>query len=566
MEKIWQIAPLVSKKFQDKFPEISPVILQLLFNRGMDTQEKIDEFLQPDYSQDIHDPFLLQDMKLAVQRIYKGIKKREKIVICGDYDTDGVTSTTLLFRLLKKLGATNLHFYIPDREIDGYGLNIGAIQKFKEENFNLIITCDCGISNKEEITLANSFGLDVIVTDHHREPRHLPPALAIINPQLKREKYPFKFLAGVGVAFKLGQALLRSKECSLENKEATEKWLLDLVALGTVADSMPLLGENRVLVKYGLVVLNKTKNLGLKSLIRVSSLNSEGLRSEDISFRLSPRINAAGRINQATDALNLFLSSTFAKAEEWAENLNILNTQRQKITEKIFKSVQVKPREKIIIALGEDWPGGILGLVANKLVDAFYRPALVLSRKEGEISGSGRSIDNFDLFTFLRHDEKYFKNFGGHSGAVGFTLKDEKSWEAFKKSVKERSKKALLAKDLKPFLKIEAQLEPADINWDFYEQFIGFQPFGFGNPCPNFLLLGVTLEKIQAVGRGDKHYRLFIEGGKKMIYFNSAQKMINFRPGEKIDVVFRLEINQWNGTQELQLNVLDIKKTLKNKK
>jgi single-stranded-DNA-specific exonuclease len=566
MEKIWRIAPLISKKFQDKFPEIHPVILQLLFNRGLDNQEKIDEFLRPDYSQDIHDPFLFRDMKIAVRRIYQAIKKKEKIVICGDYDTDGVASTTILFKLLKKLGAVNLHFYIPDREIDGYGLNQGAIERFVKEKFNLIITCDCGISNKEEIDLANFAGLDVIVTDHHLEPRRLPDALAIVNPQLKREKYPFRFLAGVGVAFKLGQALLRSKECIIKNKEATEKWLLDLVALGTVADSMPLLGENRVLVNYGLVVLNKTRNLGLKSLIKVSSLSPKSLSSEDISFRLSPRINAAGRINQATDALNLFLSSTAVKAEEWAQNLNSLNTQRQKITDKIFKSIQVKPREKIILALGEDWPGGILGLVANKLVDAFYRPALVLSRKDGEISGSGRSIDNFDLFAFLRQEERYFKNFGGHSGAVGFTLKNEKSWDAFQKSVRERSKKALADKDLRPFLKIEAQLEPDDINWDFYEKFIDFEPFGFGNPCPNFLLKGVSLEKIQAVGRDGKHYRLFVEGGRKMIYFNSAQKMVNFRPGEKIDVVFRLEINQWNGTQELQLNVEDIKKSQKLKK
>ena len=566
MQKIWEVSHLISKSFQDKFPEINPIILQLLANRGFKTQKKIDEFLQPDYSQDVHDPFLLKDMKKAVRRIYQAIKNNEKVVICGDYDTDGVTSSTVLFEVFKKIGVKNLQVYIPDREKDGYGLNKKAIKDFLKQKMDLIVTCDCGVSNIEEIDLANKSNIDVIVTDHHREPPKLPNSLAIINPQLSREKYPFKFLAGVGVAFKLIQGLLKDKECSLSDKEATEKWLLDLVALGTIADFMPLLGENRVLSKYGLVVLNKTRNLGLKSLIKVSSLETGSLDAGNVGYQLSPRINAAGRINHATDALGLFLSVSQDEADEHARHLNSLNTQRQKITEKVFKSIKVNEKDKIIVALDEDWPGGVLGLVANKLVNAFSRPAIVL-RKEGKnLTGSGRSTEEFDLFSFLKEQSKYFEGFGGHRGAVGFTLKGTDCFNDFKQSILKKAEKVLDSDMIAPKLFIESEISPDDINWSLYEELIKFEPFGCENSQPNFLIKNVVLEKIQAVGKNDKHYRLFIEGGRKMIYFNSASVMINFKSGEKIDIVFNLEVNQWNGTRELQMKVIDIKKSkIKNK-
>ena len=561
MQKIWEVLPSISKAFKNKFPEMNPVILQLLTNRGIKTQKKIDEFLQPDYSQDIHDPYLLKDMKKAVKRIYQAVKNKEKVVICGDYDTDGVTSSAILFEIFKKIGMEDLQVYIPDRQLDGYGLNEKAIKNFIKQKVNLIVTCDCGVSNIEEIDLANKSNIDVIVTDHHREPTELPNSFAIINPQLAREKYPFRSLAGVGVAFKLIQGLLRDKNCSLPDKEATEKWLLDLVALGTIADFMPLLEENRILSKYGLVVLNKTRNLGLQSLIKFSSLETGSLSSRNVSYQLSPRINAAGRMNQATDALNLFLSENQVDADKHAQHLNLLNTQRQKITEKIFKSIKVNEKDRIIVVLGDDWPGGILGLVSNKLVDAFSRPALVLTKKEDSISGSGRSIEGFDLFSFLKGEDKYFKGFGGHSGAVGFTLKEIDCFDNFKKRILEKGKKALDSSVLIPKLSVDVEIDLTDINWNLYEELIKFEPFGCENPQPNLLVKNVVLEKIQAVGKNDKHYRLFIEGGRKMIYFNSSSVMINFKTGEKIDIVFNLEINQWNGSQELQMKVIGIKKS-----
>jgi len=562
IQRVWEVSPSISKNFQNKFPEINPIILQLLVNRGFRTQKKIDEFLSPDYSQDIHDPFLLKDMKKAVRRIYQAVKNKEKVVICGDYDTDGVTSSTILFEVFKKIGIKSLQVSIPDRQKDGYGLNEKAVKSFIKQKIGLIVTCDCGVSNIKEIDLANKSNIDVIITDHHREPPKLPNSFAIINPHLGREKYPFKFLAGVGVAFKLIQALLKDKNCPLLDKEATEKWLLDLVALGTIADFVPLLGENRLLSKYGLVVLNKTHNLGLKSLIKHSSLETGSLGAEHVCYQLSPRINAAGRINQATDALNLFLSLNQVEADEYAKHLNSLNSQRQRITEKIFKSIKVNEKDRIIVVSGEDWPMGILGLVANKLVDAFCRPALVLGKKGKDLSGSGRSIEGFDLFSFLKENNKYFKAFGGHSGAVGFTLKGTNCFDSFKQTILEKGRQILDLDIIVPKLSIETEINIGDIDWNFYEELIKFEPFGCKNPQPNFLIKNIILEKIQSVGKNNQHYRLFAGGGRKMIYFNSASVMANFKSNQKIDIVFKLDVNQWNGTQELQMKVVDIKKSI----
>ncbi len=562
MQKVWEVSSLISKSFKNKFPEINPVILQLLANRGLKTKEEIYDFLQPDYSQNIHDPFLLKDMKKAVKRIYQAVKNKERVVICGDYDTDGVTSSTILFEIFKKIGIENLQVYIPNRQTDGYGLNKKAIKDFIKQKIDLIVTCDCGVSNVKEIDLANKSNIDVIVTDHHRKSSELPNSFAIINPQLAREKYPFKFLAGVGVAFKLIQGLLKDKNCSLQDKEATEKWLLDLVAIGTIADYVPLLGENRVLSKYGLVVLNKTRNLGLKSLIKYSSLEIGCLGATHIGYQFSPRINAAGRINHATDALNLFLSVDREEADKHAQHLNLLNSQRQKITEKIFKSIKVDKKNKIIVALGEDWPVGVLGLVANKLVNSFSRPALVLGRKGKELTGSGRSIEGFDLFSFLEKESKYFKAFGGHSGAVGFTLKGTSSFDDFRQRILKRGEKVLAPDMIAPKLFIDAEISLDDVNWGLYEELIKFEPFGCENPQPKFLIKGVILEKIQSVGKNNQHHRLFLEGGRKMIYFSSPTAIDDFKPNQKIDIVFKLDVNQWNGTKELQMKVIDVKKSV----
>ncbi len=563
MEKIWEITPKYSNKFKEKFPEINPIILQLLFSRNLDTQEKIDEFLLPDYSQDLHDPFLLQDMKKAVDRGYKAIETKEKIVICGDYDTDGITSSAILLTIFQKLGAKDITTYIPDREIEGYGLSEKMVKEFIKQKVNLIITCDCGVTNIKEIDLANQAGIEVIVTDHHCQEEELPKAFAIINPQANREKYPFKTLAGVGVAFKFIQALLSDSRCQIENKEAAEKWLLDLVALGTVADYMPLLGENRTLVKYGLVVLNKTTNLGIRSLVEKSGLELGKLNTGNITFQLSPRINAAARVKHADEALNMILAKNPFEADEFAEHLNSFNLIRQQLVEKTFQKIKSdigdKPKEMILVSLGE-YPKGVLGLCASRLLDKYSRPALVLTQRKDEIIGSGRSLPNFNLHQALTLLKKYFVRFGGHPGAVGLTISPEK-FEDFKKGILKLGEKQLKKQDLVSKLRIDAQVELNDIDWPLYEELVKFEPFGRDNWQPNLLLKNVYLKEKQMVGKTGQHCRLVIDQGKKMIYFRSNHKMEEIKVGDKLDIVFQLDVNEWNGTRELQMKVIDLKKS-----
>jgi len=565
MEKIWEIAPEIEEDFQNKFPEINPIILQLLFNRGLKTQKKIDEFLFPDYSQDLHDPFLFKNMKKAVNRIFSAIEKGEKMVVCGDYDADGITASAILFLTFKKLGAKKITVYIPDRETDGYGLNKKIVEKFIKDKVDLIITCDCGTTNFEEIKMAKKAGIDVIVTDHHCPGEGIPQVFAIINPQIENETYPFHYLAGVGVAFKLIQGILKSPKCQIDNKEGMEKWFLDLVAIGTVADSMPILGENRTLVKYGLIVLNKSANIGLRFLIKKSGLALGGIETNSIVYYLSPRLNAAARIKHAEEALKLILTEDEEKAKEFADNLNDFNKKRQVLVERVIKEIrkQIDPdsKDKILVLLGKDWPKGILGLAASKLLDEYYRPVIIISQKGKEAVGSGRSIPNLNLHEILSQLEKYFSRFGGHPGAVGLTLKDINLFEDFKKELNKIVEKKIKEEDFIPKIKIDAKVKLKDINWDFYESLVKFEPFGRDNWQPNFLLRNVVLNDLQKVGQKKQHCRLIVGGNKKMIYFCSKPEVFDFKKGDHLDVIFQLGVNQWNGQQELQFKVIDIKKS-----
>lgn len=565
MNNNWKIDKKITAQLKKKFPEINPIILQLLFNRGLKTQKDIDEFLLPDYSQDIHDPFIFKDMIKAVNRIYQGIKKKEKIVIYGDFDTDGITSTIVLKQTFKKIGGKNISTYIPDRNLEGYSLNKEIIEKFAENKVDLIVTCDCGITSVEEVNLANKKGIEVIVTDHHCESKKLPNALAIINSQLKREKYPFKSLAGVGVAFKLVQALLRDSRCPIKNKEAYEKWLLDLVALGTVADYMPLLGENRTLVKYGLIVLNKTSNLGIRKIIEKSNLFLGDLDTNSINFQLSPRLNAAARIKHADEAIKLLINKDKEKADQLADRLNEFNKKRQKIVEKIYQEVKNKAKkllkERVLVILGKDWPTGILGLVASKTLEEYYRPVIILSENQGKISGSGRSISCFNIHEALsKLEEKYFLRFGGHAGAIGLALKSVDDFENFKKDFLKIAEEKIDKKDLVRSIKIDAEVNLNDINWELYDQLSKFEPFGRDNWRPNFLAREVPLQTFKMVGKNSQHCRLLVGNNKKMIYFK-ADNIKGLKSGDYLDIIFQLGVNQWNGKKELQIKVVDLKKS-----
>ncbi len=569
----WEVAEQISEEFKNKFPEIDPVILQLLANRGIKTQEQIDEFLYPDYSQDIHDPFLFLDMEKAVERVFGGIEKKEKIVVHGDYDADGVCSALVMVSTLSAMGA-DVGVYIPHRELEGYGLNMQTVEELGKNGVKLIITTDCGISNRLEIKKAAELGIDVIITDHHAEPPELPSsAFAIIDPHLAREKYPFKELSGAGVAFKMVQAILRSSRFASSglqlDPEAFEKWLLDLVAIATITDIMPLLGENRTIVKYGLLVLNKTQRIGLKKLIESLSLNkNKDLDAKNVGFQIGPRLNAAGRIDHANQAYELLKTDDVKEVQNLVDALNKTNESRQSLSEKVMGEAKAQigeeiGEEKVLFALGEGWPVGIVGLVAGKIADKFWRPTFVMTEREDVIMGSGRSIPEFDIMEGLRAAKEFLSHYGGHAGACGFTLKNKKDFKKFKKALQKFAEKKLDGADLTPTLEIDAEVHLEKINWELFGLLEKFAPFGRANERPRYLGRGMSVESLESVGTNGNHLRINLSQGnglrKKFIGFCFGDWCQKLKIGDKIDVVFEVDVNEWNGNRELQMKIVDLK-------
>lgn len=562
MERKWRLAAKITKSFAKQFPEINPIILQLLKNRGLEDQKSIDEFLSPDYSRDQHDAALFQDLEKALARIDQALKKQENIVIHGDYDADGVCSTCVLKTTLAAIGFKHLAIYIPHRETEGYGLNKNTIKQFIKDKINLIITVDCGVANADEVQLAKENNIDTIITDHHYQPLVMPEAaVAIIDPAIESEPYPFKRLAGVGVAFKLCQALI--KKYSLG--PGFEKWLLDLVALSTITDCMPLLGENRTLVKYGLIVLNKTRRPGLKKLIKSIGNNFTEIDSEVVGYRIGPRLNAAGRMDHANTAYKLLETDNAAEADELVKKLNSNNTARQKITEKICAEIREefkKQKDQLAyLALHKDCPIGVLGLVAGKLADEFNRPVLVMTKSKDEIVGSGRSIEELNLIKTIQSCSELLLRYGGHSQACGFTMKKE-NLDKFKKTFLQFVEKELVGKDLRISLDIEAEIKLSDVNWDLMNALEQFKPFGEENCKPRFLLSNVEIVDWQLVGSDSKHLRLVLTQEKcacqKAIGFGLGEWSQKIDIGKCLDMIIEIDINEWNGNRELQLKIIDL--------
>lgn len=576
--KRWQVLPPIDTKLAEKFPEINTITLQLLANRGLDTQEKIEEFLNPDYSNNIHDPFLFNDMEKAVDRILKAIVNKEKMVVYGDYDADGVTSSTLLMETLKAFGA-EVDVYIPFRETEGYGLNKEAAKEQVKKGTKVLITVDCGVSNVAEIEILKSGGIDVIVTDHHHEPLELPKPYALINPHLKTEIYPFKDLVGCGVAFKLAQALITRHVNYTVNQlpEGWEKWLLDLVAIGTIADLQPILGENRVLVKYGLIVLQKKVfdkkipkeyiRLGLRELCKSMGGESKELDERSVGWQIAPRLNAAGRMNHASMAYELLITNDQLKAEELANQLNQTNRDRQQLTDKIFNEAlsslgEIKD-QKMLAVVGQGWMTGVVGLVSGRLTDRFSRPSMIISRFNGEIIGSGRSTSEFNIIEAAQKCSEYLSRFGGHAQAFGFTVKDEASLEKFINQMTELAEIELKDKDLSSVLEIDVEVELEKVNWELFEELEKFEPYGEGNYKPIFLAKNLKVTDMQAVGNDGKHLRLMVnhttEMVRKTIGFCFGDWCAKINKGDKVDMVFEVDVNEWNGNRELQLKIVDLK-------
>lgn len=563
MNKKWQIYEIDEnkiKEIEEKY-QINKLLATILINRNITQEEEIRLFLEPT-RKDFHDPFLITDMKKAVERIIQAIQKQEKITIYGDYDVDGITSITVLKSFLEDRGI-EVDSYIPNRLEEGYGLNKEAIGKIVEKGCQLMITVDCGISAVEEIAYANSFGIETIVTDHHEPGNELPQAIAVIDNKRKDSQYPFRELAGVGVVFKLIQAI----GITLGLKEEEYLKYLDIVCVGTISDIVPLVNENRVIAKLGLMLIRQTRNIGLRSIINSSGYTK--IDSNSISFGIAPRINACGRMGKAEEALELLLCKNINHANELTKKLNEHNRVRQETEKDIFENaVQQIEKEQLdknnaIIVGGENWHHGVIGIVSSKITEMYFKPSILLSFEEDGLGkGSGRSIPGFDLHDALMQCGDTIEKFGGHSMAVGITVQKDKFLkfrEAFEKIASEAHMDEIL-----PVIQVDSKIDVKDINKDMVESLKQLEPFGEGNRMPVFVFRNLKIDSIRALSEG-KHLKLTLKDNNTIINaigFNLGYLSEQYTIGDKIDVVGVLEINSFNGVDSLQINLKDVMRSL----
>ncbi len=563
MNKKWQIYEVDEEKVEEisKKYHVNKLLATILANRNIVNEEQIRLFLNPTRN-DFHDPYLITDMEKAINRIVEAIEKQEKVTIYGDYDVDGITSITVLKSFLQDRGL-EVSQYIPNRLNEGYGLNKNAIDKIHNNGCELMITVDCGISAIEEIEYANSLGIETIVTDHHEPGNELPNALAVIDNKRKDSTYPFRELAGVGVVFKVIQAL----GIKLRLKEEEYLKYLDIVCIGTISDIVPLVDENRVIAKLGLLLIKQTKNIGLRSIIQSSGYTK--IDSNSISFGIAPRINACGRMGKAEDALQLFLSKNINEVSQLTNKLNEYNRLRQDTEKKIFENAIRQIEEEhlaenaTITVGGHHWHHGVIGIVSSKITEMYFKPSILLSFEEDGIgTGSGRSIPGFDLHEALSKCTDTIEKFGGHSMAIGITIKKEK-FEAFKKEFEEIAKEANI-EEIVPIINIDAKIDFSSINKEMVESLKELEPFGEGNKMPVFAFKNLKIDSIRALSEG-KHLKLTLKEGNTVVNaigFNMGALVEDYRIGDKIDVVGVLEVNTFNGVDTLQINMKDIMKAI----
>lgn len=562
MIKKWQIYDTDEDKVNELVTkyDINELLATILVNRDIVDEQKLEIFLNPTRN-NFHDPFLMPDMEKAVERIIKAINNKEKVIIYGDYDADGITSITVLKKFLEDVGL-NADYYIPNRLNEGYGLNNSAIQKIVENNYELMITVDCGISGIEEINYANSLGLETIVTDHHEVGDDIPNAIAVVDAKRKDNKYPCRDLAGVGVVFKLIQAI--SKKLELKEEEYLK--YLDIVCVGTISDIVPLIDENRVITKLGLMLVKQTKNIGLKSLIVSSGYKK--IDSTTISFGIAPRINACGRMGHAEEALKLFLSKNINEVKDLTKILNEYNVERQSTEKRIYEEAinqiqenHLEEKDAIIVA-GENWHHGVIGIVSSKITELYFKPSILLCYEDDIAKGSGRSIPGFDLHDALMKCQDTIEKFGGHSMAIGITIKKE-NFQKFCYEFEEVAKDSNL-KDIFPIIQIDAEFELKDINKDMVKSLEQLEPYGEANKMPLFAFKKLKIDSIRALSEG-KHLKLTLKEGNTVVNaigFNMGTLVDNYRIGDKIDIVGVLEVNTFNGVDTLQINMKDMMRAI----
>ena len=568
MEKEWINIPPLSeeeKLLAASFAELlkcPPMISELLLRRGLSTEAEIESFFTPDLAHQ-HSPFLFKDMEKAVKRIIEAIENKERITIYGDYDVDGATATALLLLGLSRVGAI-IDFYIPHRMIDGYGLSLSSLDHLKDSGSKLIISVDCGVNALEEIAAINAMGMEIIITDHHNPKDELPHALAIINPKLEDSGYPYPHLAGVGVAFKLLMAVY--ERLGIQSEENTLKYL-DLVAVGTIADIVPLTDENRIFVHIGLQHLIDMKNLGLNALIQISGLNQKTLDSNDIVFGIAPRINAAGRMGSASLAVDLLISRDEKESEELAEEIERQNSLRQQLDQRTFfeacdiieKKYKDLRNTSCMVISSDDWHPGVIGIVASKLVEKYYRPVIMISFKEGFGSGSGRSPGVFDLFGALKHTEHNLHSFGGHKYAVGFTIYQEYI-DKFENDLSRYVSKHLDLEQIKPPLNVDHELQLYDIDDKLMDWIEYFAPFGPENNRPIFVTKDVCVCSYPyTVGRNHLKLKAIKDGVHlDLIGYNLGDYVSLVKKDSLLDIVYTLEYNRFGAKNTIQGKLKDL--------
>ncbi len=581
--KKWLKRKPLSKKTEIALADFSPLTRQLLFSRGIETADEASRYLNPSYERDLHDPFLMTDIETAARRVIDAIYRKERVIIFGDYDADGIPGALVIESFFKRIGYNDFEAYIPDRHLEAHGLTTEAVKKFAVEGVKLIVTVDCGITNIEAVVEANKLGLDVIITDHHLTQEKLPPALAIVDAKREDDQYPFKMLAGCAVAFKLVQVILALERFNIP--EGWEKWLLDLVAISTISDMVPLEGENRVLALFGLKVLRRTKRLGLQTLLGMLKIKPAYVSEDDIGFMVGPHLNSAGRMSSASQAYYLLRTDDDIEAVMIARHLVEKNKERRVLVDVILKEADFLFKDKklpaVIVAGNPDWGLGVLGLAASRLLEKYERPIFLWSRNSrGEIKGSCRSDGSVSLVGLMQAagGGEFFEAFGGHTVAAGFTLADgqekelsQKLNQAFKKVEKQKVENKL---------EIDSEIMLDEITWGTYEDVEQFGPFGVGNPKPVFLLKNVLLESVRTFGNGGIHLELGFKNSRGGIisaigFFTCPPTLlkeefdsrnghnfedVNLARGERLDLLVNLEKSTFKARPELRLRLVDVKR------
>ena len=549
----WQFAPQVEDADFTKIAKkagLGPEVARLLFERGIQDQESLKKFLEPSL-EDLYDPYLLHDMEKAVERIRRAIEDGEFILIYGDYDADGMTSASIIKESLEQLGA-ECRVYLPNRFTDGYGPNASVYKYFiEQEGISLIVTVDNGVAGHEAIELAQSMGVDVIVTDHHSMPETLPDAYAIIHPEHPDANYPFKHLAGCGVAFKLACALL----------EEVQVELLDLVAIGTIADMVSLTDENRILVQYGLEMLGHTQRIGLQEMLDMAGIAANEVTDETVGFQIAPRLNALGRLDDPNPAIDLLTGFDDEEAHEIALMIHQKNEERKEIVQSIYEEAKtmVNPEKKVQVLAKEGWNPGVLGIVAGRLLEELGQTVIVLNIEDGRAKGSARSVEAVDIFEALDPHRDLFIAFGGHAGAAGMTLEVE-NLEALSQVLENYILETGIDLSGKKTINLDEELDLETLNLEMLKNFERLAPFGMDNQKPIFYIRDFHVESARTMGAGNTHLKLKISKGEtsfEVVAFGQGRWVTEFAQTKNLELAVKLSVNQWNGQTALQLMMVD---------